>query len=560
MEDNKQYMQYVVFFGILVCLVINLNSFEIQSWDEGLYAFRALSIFDSHNMIDQTNGALGGLYSSTSPPLSIWGIFASMNIFGANEFGVRFFSMICSLISGILIYNIAKLFVEKKWALLAPILLNSALIWNNFSRQATTEIPLNMLFLLCFWLICKIYLNNDLRKNIIYAIFFALSFATALLTKITISLFPLLFVLIFISSKELKEKKYLLIGASILALLLASPWYIYMINTYGHEFSDALFLPHISTAVEGNSRSSGIFYYFNLLLINLPILAYLVFIFKVFGQKLYNSSRQFSENFFLINIVAWFVAFLVAFSFSVTKNPHYLTYLIPPIVLLLIYIFDRLHSIELSNGSIIIFLISIFTSFLWSSLNGFRQSFKQILSDSLPNIIIVYFSIILVVIIAVSILTPKLRSQLSYYLRSYGLISTLSVLLLLKIGYNNAIIDPRISFTSQNSIRFLKKQQINSFVLLYNQHNEGDSLFPQMKWYQKHENYSPDIQLYKISPKTIDSNSIKQIAALDNEYILYYADDGLANVEPAVLELLRTRLLMKNFGNYLVFSKSVISR
>lgn len=560
-NENNKYLHFVIFFAILTALVININSFELQPSDEALYAYRAKTIDTSGNFIDQTHEALGGLYSSTSPPLTIWAIYASIKIFGDSEFGVRFFSMICSLISAMLIYYIAAFFIEKKWAISAPVVLSSALIWNNFSRQAMTEIPLNMFFLLCFFLICKIYLNNNFRHNIFLALLFSLSLAAALLTKITISLFPIIFIIIFLFSNELKEKKLLLTVATLLSLLIAAPWYIYMINQYGSEFYNALFLPHINTVVEGNSRSSGIFYYINLLIIGMPIISYFILQPKIIKYKLNAvSTRNYGDNFFKINIYSWFLAFFLAFTFSKTKNPHYCTYLIPPTVLILAYLFSNLKNITLNKAEIFALIFSLFGLIFWSLFYNFRMSLKSINPENLSFELTLFLSIMIISGVIILLLSENQTLKLSGILNSQKFIITVAIVFLLRIIINNAFIDPKIRFNAQETIRTMKNFKANSFVYLYYHIIEGDTLNPQFKWYLQKENYHPHI--YKIDAGKYDNHSIsyEELQKYDDEYLIYYAYEGLTSANPTVLELLKTRLLINNYANYLIFSKSVINR
>lgn len=555
MEDNKQYMQFIIFFGVLLTLIAAVWSFEIQPWDEALYAFRALSIFETNNLIDQTNGSLGGLYSSTSPPLTIWAIFASMKLFGVNEFSVRLFSLLCSFASTIIIYYITVNFVEKKWALLSPILLNSALIWNNFSRQAMTEIPLMTFFLLCFLMVCKLYTNNYYKKNVLYAVVFGLSFAVGLLTKITISLFPLLFVFIFLISKELKEKKRLLIYATLGGILLALPYYLYMINTHGETYYKALFLPHITNAVEGNSRQSGLFYYINLLLISSPLVVYIFFILKVFRIKLSDSGRQFSENFFFFANSIAFLAFFLAFSFSVTKNPHYLCYMIPFAVMLTVYIISKLSEVQMSRLSVFTLLSLLITALFWSSLYTFRQDFKAFSIFAMPSSI--YNLVLIISILGILLFSINtLHVKLSKIVTSYSFLMFVSVLLISRVIYSNLMIDPQIGFTTRNTINYMKYKNISDYAILYEKKNEGDSLMPQLAWYSKVNKIKPASRKIDFSDK--NTHLEREIKEIDNQYILLYTPEGLPNIKPEILETLKKRILMKHFNNYLIFSKVLI--
>src|SRR5579871_6889328 len=75
----------------LACLIpfIRLGIGEIQPWDESLYAIRADACLKFGAWLDQTQFAVGGLYSAWHPPFGIWLIALSKVLLGNSTFAVR---------------------------------------------------------------------------------------------------------------------------------------------------------------------------------------------------------------------------------------------------------------------------------------------------------------------------------------------------------------------------------------------------------------------------------------------------------------------------------------
>ncbi len=323
----------VIIISLLAIIIfINLGKEEIQPWDEGLYAIRAKSVLHYNDAWDQSGYSPGGLYSSTYPPLTIWCMSSFMALFGENGFSVRLFSAICSVLSLIFIYFIALRIMQKKFAITASVLMEGTLVWDKFSRQGMTDIPLAFFFILTFWAVIKFRESNESKRLIAPLIVFTIGFAFALMTKIVISFLPLLFVFLIFLEKG-NNKRYLLI-ASIIAIALASPWYIYMINHYGQPFYQALFVPHIYTVVETNSPKLGMLYYLNQMLISNPLIIFsFFFLIIIFFKNTRKLLLQGSDNVFIISSsMLWFFLSFVVLSLARTKMLHYTLYMLPPAI------------------------------------------------------------------------------------------------------------------------------------------------------------------------------------------------------------------------------------
>ena len=559
MNSDTEYIHFIIFFGVAIVLLLNLGIGEVQPWDEGLYAVRAASIEKTHNYLDQTSGSLGGLYSSTAPPFSIWAIYTSMQIFCDNLWGIRLFSAFCGILSAILIYYISLKFVHWRYAILTPILLTSASLWNEYARQAMTDAPLNCLFLLIFFLIIKYYESVRIRNTILYSIAISISVAMALLTKITISLLPFLFLLLYYFTEQKFNKKALLTATMFLGIAVAIPWYWYMSQVHGAEFYNALLLPHIADAVENNTRSSGVFYYVNNLITSLPIL-FIIFIVPTFYFKAqYWQLPKSRKSYIIIMSMAWFISVLLLLSISTTKMPHYTLYLFAPAILMFAYYLDYIRKIELSSIFSYVIIVALFSSFFWAFSYSFRQDLKAISHLEFSTSIVIYLLLIIV-----SFVYYKSSDKIGFckYARimlNEGVL-LLVMMLFVKTFFVNWLLPTGNSFGANAIVKNIRSIGADSIVYLYHRYNDNDSLNPQLTWYMNHSAFQPKLSKVYIAKDTANLKKLQSLEARPKEYILYYLPAELATADLVFSELYKTRDLLYSHYNYFLFSKIVRKR
>jgi 4-amino-4-deoxy-L-arabinose transferase-like glycosyltransferase len=105
------------FILISLCLffyLFRLGSYGFVEWDEPFYSSRALMVVQYGDFIDQSEKALGGLWTGAHPPLVIWMMAASIKLFGVSEYGFRFPIAISGIILVIFFYRLVLLLFNKK--------------------------------------------------------------------------------------------------------------------------------------------------------------------------------------------------------------------------------------------------------------------------------------------------------------------------------------------------------------------------------------------------------------------------------------------------------------
>lgn len=536
--------------AVLVGLyLLRLSSVEIQPWDEGLYAVRGESIILFDEWWDQTPHALGGLYSSTPPPLPSWSVAAGVSLLGHTAAGVRLLTILMSGIALWLFYGIARSMVSQQGTLVAVLMLGTSLPWVMYSRQAMSEVPLMMFTLLGLW--------ASIRDDH-YRWFGVVAIAGALLTKLTVGLLPALF---FLPQLRDRERRWTTLAIIAGGLVVALPWYATMLSRYGDDFWLAMSIPHLTTAIEGNAGSWGPLYYLNQLVISHPLL--IAAVVYVIAAVIHRASLPHGDRRAAVLSVFWFVAIMLVLSAAATKNPHYVVMLLPPAVLTACYGYERLSFTDHGGRWMILLYGSVLLALLWN-IDVVRTSMKSA-THGLQGVGLLG-AVGIAVIIGVTGITllASARWRRSVVIHGYKAI----VVLGLMVGGGQAISDvmqgpERMIQGGRSTAQVLLDQSAGSgsFTYLYHQHTAGDAMNPQLAWYLGGwmNGWLPS---YRYTPAalpadTVDFNVLVYALALPHQWIVYYhpgipTDVQKRDVEDVLAVLFRVE---QHSGHYTLFRR-----
>ena len=453
-------------------LFLRIGNAEIQPWDEGLYAMRALAVVEHDAWMDQTPYAVGGLYSSTAPPLTSWAIAASMHALGPSPTSLRLYGILCSALAMAMLYLVMRRIVTFEHALLAVVVLASALPWWWYARQAMTEVPLMAFTLTALWSAIKLHEGSKWG-----AVVFAAAFGSALLTKMAVSLLPVFFVIPVVLHHRRSVGMVMLCLASIVGgIAIAAPWYMHMATTYGEDFALALTVPHVLHVVEGNAGRVGPLYYVNQLPVAhaLTVVAMVYVAAAVVYRRLLPEPRQFAA----LLSVGWYVLVMLLFGLSATKNPHYVVMLLPPAVITAVYGLERLLMHATRRTMVAVYGIVLATS-IWSLIPELRSSVRYVFSD-------VWVAIglgLMAAMIVVPWFIPRRgvdRAAVSLFKPVvYGVCAAM-VVRLLWISLQGHPAEIR---GGREVARVMREGSARAFDYLYHRHNGGDAFNPQLDWY-----------------------------------------------------------------------------
>jgi 4-amino-4-deoxy-L-arabinose transferase-like glycosyltransferase len=369
---------------------INLGCFDLQAWDEALYAVRAKSIYFFNCFFDQSAYSIGGLYSATHPPLYIWFTTLAFYIFGISEFSARFFSTFFGLGTLFMIYLIAKNLFNSKVAFFSTLFLLVNPFFTFWTMQGQFDVTLSFFFSATFYFYIR-SIEESSNNKIILA---ALLLGCALMTKLFVALYILVVILTYECFGKNKLNWKNIFKLFFISAIVALPWHLFMILSHSN-FDILFFLKQAQLyerafhGIEANTKELGFFFYINQLFVYLPFFIVPIFYFTILNFKKLRTNILF----------LWMFLYLLIISAVSTKLPVYIIQIfIPAIVIGVYYYFEYLNN-ETSKSKKILFLSFIFIFIFWSLDQQFRTDVKNLLTGngdlSFWKLLFIYKNIIL---------------------------------------------------------------------------------------------------------------------------------------------------------------------
>lgn len=320
-----------------------VSNFALLSYDEAWYAEISRNILLTSNPFKLI---FNGTIFTDHPPIGYWFMSFFMMVFGDNEFGIRFFSIISGAATLVLMFLIGKKIKNNYVGIMASLMLFSSMWFVLRVRSGNLDVP----FL--FFETLTVYLLLKIKENKKYLYLASASFAFLFLTKtlLAIGLLPLFFFIYLYEKNNLKIKEIFI--AKIIFFVIVLPWYIY--NQY--LSNDFLYHHFIEIGLRGDKNSFsfatlqqnflylriGIGKWYKIFLLGILLISFNFF------KNIYLSftSKRSVNNFvFLINektskyniiLISWFLGFSIFLVSSKTEIWHLLP-LYPPLFLLTSY-------------------------------------------------------------------------------------------------------------------------------------------------------------------------------------------------------------------------------
>ncbi len=550
LSREQRHLWFVI---TLLCFLLSIFGFdhgEIQPWDEGLYALRARAILDHPEAFwDQTPYAIGGSYSGSAPPLSVWAMAAAMHLIGETPFAVRLFSILCHLLSLLLVFALAHQIVSFPIAILAPILLTITTLWNTYARQGMTDVPVITFVLLALFALLRLR-NRPLPAAAGWGVLFAVANAAALLTKYAISLLPAAFLFYALFDPTFRGKRELAIAALLLGILPAALWYGTMLSNYPQHFSMVLSLPHLTVAVENNSRQW--WYYANQLLIANPL-------FILAAPPIALIARSWRRRPLILRLLfLWTVGGSVVLSLSATKMPHYGVFLIPPLLLLTLYGLELLRRSFFDTRWQWMLLLSSLLVLWWAFSPPLRSAFR---SGDWHSEMPLFAGFALWIILSAASFPKDVLRQIGTRLQTIAT-PILIILLFLRVAIVNATSFQHLNSGARLTAKVLTRIPATRIGYVYHHHNPADQWNPQLQWYlQRPPSFWDRFSKFPIHR----TDPVQMLLAIqhipDSLFVLYYALTGETQHARLVLRALgKDRPLLLATHNYFLFGPRKVSK
>jgi outer membrane protein assembly factor BamB len=310
-----------------IVFFVNLGSGSLWSADEQTYSQWAYHMIKTGDYV--TPWALGGSAMWISkPPLVMWLMSLSYQIFGVNNFATRFWSPVFGALSLILVFYLGKELYNRYVGFMSALVLGTFATFYSFARHAMTDMPL------VFFTLASIYfllLSEKNKNSNRYAALSGLFFGLAFMAKQVQALFIPAIVFAYLATtrrsiKFLFTKRFALFWG--VALLVFAPWLIYMNNSFGADFWH-WFLVYTAvhrTIVPLEGHVGSYLFYFNYL-INSENLLWIILVPFAAGLCVYNSVMKHTKQDILL--LEWIVIVLTILTLVQTKLYWYILLVLP---------------------------------------------------------------------------------------------------------------------------------------------------------------------------------------------------------------------------------------
>lgn len=349
---------------------------DIQPWDEGMYAARVNSIHINGDFFDQSSHSVGRFYSGAHPPLLIWTGYLTSLIFGFSPATLKLLMVFISLCAVFMVYLVGKEFMDPFAGILASVIFSGNILFNVFSKRFQLDVFYLLFMLLSFYFILRLYRSNNLFNTIAAGIFFGLCMLSKILVGFFIPLVMGVSILAVKGKSSVRLKDFLIVTA--VGIAIALPWHVYMMATYGKEFTDVFFGFHLIdrafAGVELNQKASGPLYYFNYFL---SIVPYGILLLFAFVSAVRNSSRTSYSD---VLMWTWVILGFLILTIFRTKLESYLLLVLPAAsVIIAKYINSGIEKEKSVTVTLIMTLVML--NWLWFATEDIRPLLKVYASE-----------------------------------------------------------------------------------------------------------------------------------------------------------------------------------
>jgi 4-amino-4-deoxy-L-arabinose transferase-like glycosyltransferase len=464
-SNLRNYVPEILLLGSAALLQFyRLGIGEFASWDESLYLVRAEACVKFGVWIDQTKYAIGGLYSSTHPPLAIWLMALCRTIFGDGLFASRAIAAVSAVLAILFCYKLCRLIMSREASLVASISLACAqpLLW--YGHHAQLDIPMMAGVFATLYFFTRSVKTNSARDSIIAGIVFGIALSTKAFQALAIV--PVLAALPFVF--QASNKRGLLLRMLGITAIISLPWYAYMVIQHPDFFSQ---YGNLVSSLRSGSYSPGKtdkqwWYYANQLLIALPLLPLVTAVFI-------NKSKDKLLKRFFFSLGVWLLLLLVFLSALHTRMLHFVLHLLPIASVLLAIGVDRFNSIE-SKSKKTVLLGFCGLTIIWSVSEGLRRSIKLGLSPVYD----INWGVIAILLLAGSLYFVLLRKA------RMPVVSFSICIILLGLSYYRLAVESNDEYISgaKSVAESLEDAGVSSVAVVYPNYPH-EILVPQLAYY-----------------------------------------------------------------------------
>ena len=361
----KPLLKLLIFFPI----IFYFGKRSYIAYDEGFYALQARWILDKGNWtiplwfdnynLDRTIGLQ-------------FLIAKSQEIFGRNIFWAYLPTTIAAIIMLFITFKLHEQLIDKKYAIVSPLILSTTYLWFDYSHLATQDIVFSSLVTIGLYSLTKI-IN---KKNKFYILLFGIWIGLAFMIKTFLVFVPLLSLLPYLFiKKNLFLTKFFWLGL----LIGFFPYLIWTLSIDPYLDKNIIFhlFEKFLNLSNKNNFTNPFYYYFW----NIPITFLPWSILSIIGIVFHKSENR--DQKLILNIFP--LTFVLIISLFSTKTPYYPLQISPIFALNsflgIKYLFNsKLYKslfIFITSKIIPLFLISIACLYFFFFKNITSLNFKE---------------------------------------------------------------------------------------------------------------------------------------------------------------------------------------
>ena len=338
---------YIFLFAIIsIFYFYGLGRLPLLGPDEPRYAQVAHEMFLRGDLITPT---LGGHTWFEKPALLYWLMMASFKIFGVGEWGARFGSAICGVLTIAAVWFVGR-GVERTteeardFGFWTTLVMASSLGLVVFSRAASFDVVITMT---TTWALAFFLLHESTRKKgSAFLAGFYICVGLSLLAKGLVGIVIPFGVVgsYFLLRRAWPSRQvwFSLIWGVPLAIAVSAPWYGPVIARHGWSFVNEFFIEHHFARYVSNKyhHPQPIYFYpAIILMLALPWTAFLID--SLVKARRWTWRGSDSPSVVRVFALAWLVFPIVFFSFSGSKLPGYILPALPAAAFLIADSFNR---------------------------------------------------------------------------------------------------------------------------------------------------------------------------------------------------------------------------
>ena len=338
----------LIFFCGLILRFFAGMDFHLHPWDERYHALAAKNLLRhplkptlyeepifEYDYRSWTNNHIW----VHKPPLPLWLIMLSLQVFGINEMAVRLPSIVLSSLGILLTYYIGKHFFDEKVGLLASFFysINGFLIDLATARRPTDHPDTMFIFFIELGIFLSVYYVR--RPSNILLLLIGIATGCGVLTKwLPALLVVAVLFLLLIRQESWKRATAKCIVVTLVAAAVAIPWQVFIYSAYAREAAWESYFNyrHLIEPLDGHKGT--VFFYLALMprvfgeLIYIPVIMF----FHALARK------RLPPQSTVLGI--WFIVPYLFFSFVATKMPGYVMISAPALFIILSWAFWTVKS------------------------------------------------------------------------------------------------------------------------------------------------------------------------------------------------------------------------